>query len=264
MRDILRALRYIGDVSVGSSRPKIVECCDHKLYVLKTSCPQFPRLAVNELLAAALGSLVSAPVIEGFPILVENEFVENTPQMVNPDGSAVSPGVHFAAPWLQPAVTDPSVEMLRDAVNRTDVPWVFAFDQWIFNPDRSANPGNLLFSRLNDRRGRIFMIDHGHAFSGFAWDLRTLRDYEEYVHLGFGALYGVLGEFVRGADPFSRQLEVLEGLTPADIKHVVESLPDELRLGSDEEVALTTFLFRRSRLVHGFLDRLRPSLKGWG
>src|SRR5690606_22477174 len=56
------------------------------------------------------------------------------------------------------------VQILQDILAWADLGHLYAFDSWIANIDR--HPGNLLFGGKDE----IWLIDHGHCFSGPTWE----------------------------------------------------------------------------------------------
>jgi hypothetical protein len=72
------------------------------------------------------------------------------------------------------ASADEQQRLLRDILEWADLGHLYAFDAWIANIDR--HPGNLLFGGKNE----IWLIDHGHCFSGPTWQPSDLNPDANY------------------------------------------------------------------------------------
>ena len=125
---------------------------------------------INELLAAALGACLGLPMPKPYLVLVDADHRFTKGPTLDEKGTQ----------RLAFASSDQSVPSVKQLVRKgAKIPgdsvskWkqlddaVF-FDEWIANGDRHI--GNLLF----DGRGRYFLIDHGHSFTGPNWEPQNL------------------------------------------------------------------------------------------
>lgn len=132
----------------------------------------------NELLAAAMGLAVGLPVP---PPLIAFAGPDTVPATKIPleDGSG---HIVFATADVH---TPPILQLLRAAgphalqiVKRLsewpELGSLYGFDSWIANTDRHC--GNLLFSGDSD----VWLIDHGHSFTGPAWTSSELVPDQDY------------------------------------------------------------------------------------
>lgn len=82
-----------------------------------------------------------------------------------------APNITFRAAGTS---VDEQKQLLRDILEWGDLGHLYAFDAWIANIDR--HPGNLLFGGKNE----MWLIDHGHCFSGPTWEPSDLNPDAEY------------------------------------------------------------------------------------
>ena len=133
----------------------------------------------NELLTSVLARAAGLPTPDVYLALVRGDdlAVSKAPKL--PDGNRmVFASVDVKVPNITfrvaAAKLDEQKQLLRDIILWGDLGSLYAFDAWVANVDR--HPGNLLFGGKND----VWLIDHGHCFSGPEWkpsDLRSDTDF---------------------------------------------------------------------------------------
>ncbi|MBX3579514.1 MAG: hypothetical protein KF723_20100 [Rhizobiaceae bacterium] len=137
-----------------------------------------PRQLANEIMAAAIGLASRLPIPQ--PIIAKVEpGVLTASRCVLTDGTG---HLVFASADMnttnvqQVYCGDPeNVPLIREKLAAwSDVAGMYGFDTWIANTDR--HEGNLLFSGRND----IWLIDHGHSFTGPTWDPAHFKPDEQY------------------------------------------------------------------------------------
>ena len=137
---------------------------------------------VNELLASALAKASGLPTPDVYLGLVKAGDLPITrgPQLV--DGNRL---VFVSADVKVPNVTfqinsaataDARKAVFARVVNWSKLGELYAFDSWIANTDRHA--GNLLLSATDE----VWLIDHGHSFTGPAWEPIALTPDGEYAN----------------------------------------------------------------------------------
>jgi hypothetical protein len=136
----------------------------------------------NELLASALLRAVGLPTPDAYLGLVRTGElqVSRAPQLA--DGNhLVFVSADVKVPNVTFQINREASESARQAVVARIARWsklgdLYAFDAWIANIDR--HPGNLLLSAEDE----IWAIDHGHSFTGPAWEPDSLAPDGEYVN----------------------------------------------------------------------------------
>ncbi len=163
VNDTFRGQVLLGD---GTVRSAILKDLDHT------------QLS-NEVLASVLAKAAGLPTPDAYLALVRGSDLPVSKAPMMQDGNRLVfasvdvkvPNITFQATG---ASTDEQQKLLRDILEWADLGHLYAFDAWIANIDR--HPGNLLFGGKNE----IWLIDHGHCFSGPTWqpnDLNTDTTY---------------------------------------------------------------------------------------
>ncbi|HEY4848827.1 MAG TPA: HipA family kinase [Methylocella sp.] len=134
---------------------------------------------VNELLASVLAHAAALPTPDAHLALVRASdlVVNKAPRLA--DGNRLvfasvdvkMPNITFRAKGASP---DELKQLFKDITEWGDLGHLYAFDSWVANIDR--HPGNLLFGNKSE----IWLIDHGHCFSGPAWQPDDLNPHAEY------------------------------------------------------------------------------------
>jgi len=133
----------------------------------------------NELLASVLARAAGLPTPDAYLALVRGADLPVTKGPRLADGSHLVfasvdvkvPNITFRAQSSSP---DEQRQLLQHILEWGDLGYLYAFDSWIANIDRHA--GNLLFGGQNE----IWLIDHGHSFSGPAWQPSDLDPDGQY------------------------------------------------------------------------------------
>ncbi|WP_132469905.1 HipA family kinase [Novosphingobium sp. ST904] len=138
------------------------------------------RQLTNELLASTLAHAVGLPTPRAYLTVARPSVISlnQAPQM--PDGNrlvfasvdAKTPSLAFR--YEQNPSLAPS--LLAALTAWEDLGRCYGFDSWTANTDR--HPGNLLFGGPKD----VWLIDHGHAFTGPMWQVGDLRPTGGYDH----------------------------------------------------------------------------------
>lgn len=136
---------------------------------------------VNELLAAVLGQALGLPIPNAYLGFAPNGTLpaKQCP-LLSGAGHLVFVSEDVGTPNLTQQVIagGPVIEaLLINALrNWLSLGQLYAFDAWIANTDR--HPGNLLI----DGPANIWLIDHGHAFTGPNWQPHHLNPILAYQH----------------------------------------------------------------------------------
>lgn len=200
----------------------------------------------NELLAAAIGLAVGLPVP---PPMVALAAPDTMPASHIPleDGSG---HLVFATADVH---APPVLQLLRDAgfyapqIIKRLSEWpelgsLYGFDSWVANTDRHR--GNLLFSGDKD----VWLIDHGHCFTGPAWTTSGLVPDQDYGNRLAAWLTPALNpsrktELATPASTLPSRLNGLRVEALARANSVSETMPPE------EFSAIVTFLEQRAAFV---------------
>ncbi len=198
---------------------------------------------VNELLATVLAQGLNLPVPDGYLGMVANRDLP-VDKLPLPDGSG-----HLV--FVSADVQTPNLTQQLEGTNQAAVQaliehlkcWLnlgkaYAFDAWIANTDRHT--GNLLI----DGPSNIWLIDHGHAFTGPNWsiaDLDPIADYRNRLQEWLTACLTTDQKHATGRDASQFAIKA----TTINIPQALADSYTERLLSTQACAALKDFLERR-------------------
>lgn len=136
---------------------------------------------INELLATVLAKELSLPVPDGYLGIVPSgdlpvkklPLKDGTGSLVFISADVQTPNLTQQLQGKDQATVLAFIDHLKSWLNLGPL---YAFDAWIANTDRHM--GNLLI----DGPSNIWLIDHGHAFTGPNWSVTDLEPVADYRH----------------------------------------------------------------------------------
>ena len=207
----------------------------------------------NEVFASVLARTAGLPTPDVFLAVVRGDDLPVTKGPVLPDGNRLVfasvdvkvPNITFRA---QGATAGEQQELLRDILDWADLGHLYAFDAWIANIDR--HPGNLLFGGKHE----IWLIDHGHCFSGPAWQPSDLQPDAVYPNRLSEWLTGLLSLDQKRrrsseAMKFAEAITLIDVSESSRLSHIASLLPPA------HIVAVEDFLKGRSAKVPAHANR---------
>lgn len=140
-----------------------------------------PKELSNELIAAAFATLLGLPIPDAFLAVVPPGVLYATKGPTTRDGqqlvfASVAANAQSLRFRLQNSLSADQLALLRDLTEWPQLGHLYAFDAWIANIDR--NVGNLLYAG----KDKVWIIDHGHCFSGPNWSPSNLDPKKTYRH----------------------------------------------------------------------------------
>lgn len=135
---------------------------------------------VNELLALVLARLSGLPVPDGYLAIADPKDIALKKAPTLADGRRlVFASVDVKAPNVLFRIRQHGAEedkLMADLVAWANLGELYAFDAWVANVDR--NRKNLLFGGQKE----VWLIDHGHCFTGEKWKPSDLEPNKSYIH----------------------------------------------------------------------------------
>lgn len=193
---------YLGHIDSANQR--------HKAYIKVLNEKQL----VNELLANTLGRLLSLPIPRGFLLRVKPSDLPESTLLKGLDEEVLVFGSQaLKYPSLARRYKSDSVEVSRWLkANFKILDETIIFDDFVANIDR--NPGNLLVGG----GGEVWLIDHGHSFTGPNWNAQNLVANEKYTNLMANAFINTmtLPERIKLKDKASKLSDVLAKVDKKD------------------------------------------------
>jgi hypothetical protein len=211
------------------------------------------RQLTNEVIGSTLARALGLPTPLAYLAVARQDVLSPTRAPIMPDGNRL---VFASADTKIPSVTfrfyanPQSAPSLYAALSHwKELGHCYAFDTWIANTDRHM--GNLLFGGSKE----VWLIDHGHAFTGPVWTTANLVPEGEFRHR--------LGEWLTphlsSDDRSARAKEASASEFP--IRHldidslVTASLIDRI-LPASEITALRSFSAIGASMWHTILTKL--------
>ncbi|MNW33493.1 hypothetical protein D3C74_104560 [compost metagenome] len=264
--DLINASRIAAPIKNGSTKPYYIIGEDGNTYAVKfKENPQGIKSIINEYICSELAKILLLPVPEPALVNVSPDFLSIYGKTLGDFiGEEVTHGFHFGTQKIKKAYAIETGAMIELATNINVISELFIFDLFICNSDRDSNGGNLLFDA---KEKKIVILDHTHAFDlGTIWDAQQLR-----MRIGMpfqllnpnGFVYKKLIPYVGGFNPFKSILDKLNGMTHEQIWHIIDSVPDEWLLSSEEKIALRDYLCDRKDRIHETLPLLKGCMHNW-
>jgi hypothetical protein len=140
-----------------------------------------PKELSNELIAAAFATLLGLPIPLAYLAVVppgvlnvqKGPTTQDGQQLVFASVAANAQSLRFR---LQSSLSAAQLQLLSDLTEWSQLGDLYAFDAWVANVDR--NVGNLLYAG----KDKVWIIDHGHCFSGPNWAPAHLDPKKTYRH----------------------------------------------------------------------------------
>lgn len=251
-----RAVRYVCPMLSGAgqqtaSRPHLLVGDDGSEYVVKLlrDCTANRTLA-NEQVAGAVAEALAVSFPGIVHLDVSAELINNSPELV---ALNTIPGLYLGCRRLLLAFdlnkTVPA-DLADRIVNPEDALGAIALDIYVWNMDRN-NAGNLLVEPTGEaHRYRLYIIDHGHCFTGPAWTDASLaaqapQPYNVPTH-------PLLRQCATRAGDGESWVQQIEQLGDAALELMVDEIPLEWNLTDSSRVALKAYL--RERKVYSRRD----------
>jgi hypothetical protein len=235
------ATKYIGEIGKGRTNPKLIECNDGNIYVVKFINAEFKRSIVNEWVAYQIGKLINFPMPECTIISISEDFIQSS-ENLSKKGVSAGPAFGSIFKINKISVNEKNLAKCKNITNLVDM---FIFDMWINNRDRNKN--NVLI--INDIQPALLFIDHDKAFCGRNWEERDLIKYSKIINPKWSKNQIYFIQHLKNQDLFQKPLHQIQSLTITQIKEAVYSIPSEWNLNESEQEYLVDFLMQRRELI---------------
>jgi hypothetical protein len=245
-----RAIEHVRRMR-GGSQPHTLRCSDGHYYVAKVpNNPQGVRILVNELLGSRLAALLRLPVAIGRVILVEQELIRYSPEMVIQNNLGETPcqaGMWFGSCYpVDPRFGEvDDLLPLSETTNHVDFLGMLVFDKWAGNTDGRQ----VVFSRNREcRHFTAVMIDQGFCFNATEWNFPDSPLRGRYCRTG-------TYDGVKGMDSFEPWLSRLESeIDENALLSAAHGIPPEWYEGQADSLCdLLEKLDHRRRIVRELL-----------
>jgi hypothetical protein len=196
----------------------------------------------NELLSFTLARAAGLPIPDAYLAVVRGTDLPLKKAPFLSDGNRIvfkAPNVTFRLLGTMPAAI---CTRLKELIEWDDLGRLYAFDSWIANVDR--HPGNLLLSG----DGKVWLIDHGHSFSGPSWQIGDLLPSVAFRNRLAEWLTRCLTTSQRSAR-CSEAAKFAQGISAIDAVASSSAACADQFLATDELLAVNQFLVGRTANV---------------
>lgn len=243
---MVNAVKYIGAMKKGETKPQLFECDNGKRYVVKfMSNPVGKKILVHEYIANELAVFLKLPVAEGQLIYFSKRVIESTPEI---GVFNVEPGFHFGCEYYENKARPTNEKRIKKCRNLDQVPGIIVFDHWVRNRDRCGNFWNLIIDE-GELYNTIYMIDHAGCFFSDLRNSKLLKDCADYMDVFWGEMYQQFKPFIKEKNLFYKYIKAIEEFPDNEIKKIVHSTPSAWEPDKKELDALAEYLIKRKLLV---------------
>lgn len=250
---MIKAVKYIGAIKRGETKPHLFMCDDGRQYVIKfMSNPVGKMVLVHEHIANGLAKYLGLPVAEGQVVYLSKDLIDQTTEIKD---FKVEPGPHFGCLYYENAVRPTSVNRIAKCKNLHQMAGVIVFDHWVRNRDRGSNYFNLIIDE-GETHNLLYMIDHAGCFFSSKRNSKRLNETAYYMDVFWGNLYEGFKPFLTDNKLFYRYISAIEQFPDEEIKHIVFSTPPEWESDEVELNALAGYLIDRKRNLRDPIKKL--------
>ena len=249
---MLYAVRYIGSMGKGLTKPQLFECDDGNHYVIKLKeNPVGTKVLVNELIANRIGNLLGLPVSLGNLIYIPSQIIKMEP---------FQEGIHFGTLVSPHILRNPPLKLIERAYNFDCIPGMYVLDNYLTNADRHYE--NIILC-IKYYGNQIALIDHSHCFFSPQWtppELLSLTNYDNILTRG---IYSDIAYLVKGPDPFEGWLTRLESIPEEQLISIVNEIPREWDIVYEDRDALLFYLIHRKRKIRFLFTSAKNQFPNW-
>jgi hypothetical protein len=211
----------------SNSTPVLVGCSDGALYVVKGR--QMGRVLVNDHLVARLGELLGAPVTTTALVDIPQALITIEPQVAH-----IPSGISHGAKWIEDCTDRLTFEHAHLPENRHR----FALLAILYSWAGCWSDHQFIYKKAAPQE--VFSVDHGHFFqSGPNWTISGLQGAPPVV------LDPVFGACALTPVELRSAARSLKSVDLSDVSAIVNWIPTDWGLSSDERAAMIEYLVRR-------------------
>lgn len=250
-------VRHLGPAGGGGSQSQVLGTEDGVRYVVKfKENSQGKRVLVNELIANGIARYLELPCPTGVIIEVSESFL-NASKLTLP-GKPVSSGLHFGTLDIMDGnYQRPPRSLIPGARNVDKFPSVLLFDILTMNHDR-CNEGNFLI-KPDGSVYDFYIVDQGHCFGQPNWDASIVAKVGTWNRNAFPEIT----QTIEGVEPFRGAIDKIKAMDDSLIAQIIEEVPDEWDLNTDERKALQAFILGQRNKIEDIILSHKDLFPKW-
>lgn len=217
------------------------------------------KIAVNELIAGSLALELELPTPSKVLVHIPKEVIEDSPDLVTRQGQLahLCSVLHIGSKGLPQQYEDfekLSEERLQGMklLNPEAMYGIVAFDNWLLNGDRNNN-GNNMIGILPRNKMRYVAIDFSHGIVSESWSVAALTGAinSENSVPNFPFIENRLPNF----SGFDKWIQNIEQFKDGRIEAILNSVPPEWKLDSNDKAILSGFIKARRNIVSKVISK---------
>lgn len=232
----------------SATRPHTITFDNDRSYVVKFKGNSVgSHVLIKELVVSRVAAVLEFSHKPGEIVEVDEAFLDGQPALQGLDA-----GLQFGSPHLgNPFPFDAS--HLSQLQNKEELAQVMVLDTLFCNRDRHAN--NILIVYEDDQQKnncKFYIVDHSHVLGHDQWGesvLRELINRDELFVRDIGFNY-----VPRKMEAFEPFLEKLESLSEGSVEQIVDSVPSEWGMATEQAVALKELINVRKHEVRKTIE----------
>lgn len=260
---LIKVVQVIQRMDNGRTCPFLVSCSDAIDYIIKfnSNCTRTCKHEFNELIAYRLAKLLDLTIPKSQIVYLSKNMINQNAELKKIGAVA---GPCFASEYHKIGSTMITPVLLKKAINLSEIPSMFLFDEIILNDDRWSNMGNLFFDL---KTNKIMLIDHSDIFkNGQIWTDYELKSYQKIppttVSLD-GKLYNLMKDYVRGNKPFDSIKKKIKNVTPQQINNIFTNIPPSWNITKNEIIESKNFVSFQLKHYSEILEKLHCYFPKW-
>lgn len=248
---MVTAVKYLGAVGIGVTKPRLFLADDGNVYVVKLQNNKLGTKAlVNEWIGARIGERMGLCFPPADLIMLSSGLIDKEKRR----SSENLAGPHFASLYLRGSqyVNRTNLMQVR---NKQQMAGVILFDVMFCNLDRAVNGKNLII--CSEGRGkRIYAIDNSHLFYSGRWDAKKLGKLRGKIDVISRRFYGILLKHTLRPVDFECYVERVREINFAELEEIVTGIPPAWLPDTEEREILLDHLCQRCGMVDIIAQRI--------
>lgn len=249
--------RFIEELQTRGSFPSKIECNDGNIYIVKHSqLGNNYKQLINEYIAAHLAKSIGLSIPDFALIKINPEIFPDNAKFDRGVPKGLGFGSKFLNGTIKEFLSNTKYRELKKIANKPlekDFTAICIFDIWLRNSDRSINNCNLLIQETS-KNINLVAIDHVSIFAELNY-LQLDNEKNELPPVGDTLIYhDFFSEMYYDNGIFFNKIkdELLQSVyeLPEDsISQIVESVPEEWHLSSEQKEKITDFIIHRKKVI---------------
>ncbi|MBP0724644.1 hypothetical protein J5Y03_05515 [Bacillus sp. RG28] len=225
----------------GKSNAHLITFNDGRDYVVKYLQPGFEKTLPNEWVSYCLARFLNLPIPFAQLVEIPSDFSSQVPELVQINTNKNQ----FASLFLPDCYNGHQISDINQISNHEILAGIILFDYWLCNKDRTRK--NILLREEDETSYYLSIIDHAEIFGSYNWQLSDLEPLPE--ELTKSATHQLMALYINDEKYFKNQLDVIQKIPALLLEEIVELIPDDWNVSTDEKKGIVSTLLKRRKKV---------------